>query len=220
MPLSVLVALVFLFGIIKMLSDMKADYFRRGLSNGAAIRPIDFIKTLVTTLPEIIDHRSFASCDQNQSRKRNHMLVSISFVNLALVAGAFVFALYILNSHGPYSQLNPVKIFANLSGIALILGSCLMIRDRLKDSSGSSSYFDWHLPGLVLILGVTGMLSQFVRLADWPGMAVTIYFIHLIAAFNLIAFLPYTKIAHFVYRTIALAYRNYAMSQEGAAPDQ
>ncbi|MGD9211823.1 MAG: hypothetical protein PVI90_13655 [Desulfobacteraceae bacterium] len=212
-PLSLIVASVFFFGIKRMLSDMKSNYVQRGLSNGVPIKPYYFMKTLITTLPEIITHEKFSLCTQNQSRKINHILAFFSFFNLALVAGAFVFALYVLNSHGPYAQLNPIKIFADLSGIALILGSSLMIMDRLKDSSGSYLFFDWHLLGLTLILGFTGMLSEFVRLANWPGMAITIYFIHLIAAFNLIAFLPYTKLAHFVYRTVAISYRNYEIGK-------
>jgi quinone-modifying oxidoreductase subunit QmoC len=117
--------------------------------------------------------------------------------------------LYVLGSHGPYSQLNPVKIFANLSGIALILGSLLLIKNRLKSTDAHNSYFDWYILALALGLGVTGMLTQFIRLADWPMAAVSMYFIHLVLTFNLIACLPYTKMAHLVYRTVALAYVAY-----------
>lgn len=217
-PLSVLVALVFFFGIKRMLADMKSNYVLRGLSDGDSIDAFGFIKALVTTLPEIIKHQKFSSCTQNLSRKTNHILVSFSFFNLAIVAGAFVFAIYVLDSHGPYSLLNPVKIFANISGVTLITGSFLMIKERLKDSPGSMLYFDWQLPGLVFLLAVTGMFSELVRLANWPKIAMTIYFIHLIAAFNLIACLPYTKIAHFVYRTVAVAYSNYETRKKDLRP--
>ena len=137
------------------------------------------------------------------------MMVAFSFVSLAFVAGAFVFALYILNSHGPYSQINPVKILANISGIALIWGSLLLILERRTKSKQTSNYFDWYLLGLTLSLGVTGMLTQTLRLADIPWAAYSMYFIHLIFAFNLMAFLPYTKLAHFVYRTVAVTYHHY-----------
>ena len=33
--------------------------------------------------------------------------------------------------HGPYSQLNPVKWLANVGGVALVIGSLLMIKNRL-----------------------------------------------------------------------------------------
>jgi quinone-modifying oxidoreductase, subunit QmoC len=205
-PLSVLVGLVFLAGIRKLFADMQANYLRRGLNDGGPIKPVAFLKTLVTTLPSIVAHTKFGDCGQSGQRKTSHMLVSFSFVNLAMVAGAFVFALYVLNRHGPYSQLNPVKIFANLSGMALIIGSLLLIKDRLQSTGGRSVYFDWYILALALGLGVTGMLTQFIRLADWPTAAVAMYFIHLVLAFNVIACLPFTKMAHFVHRTVALAY--------------
>ncbi len=208
-PLTLLVGLAFFVGIRNLLSDMRANYFLRGLDNSDSIKPVKFMKALIATLPTIITHTKLASCGENRQRKLSHMLVSFSFVNLAMVAGAFVFALYILDSHGPYPQLNPVKIFANLSGIALILGSLLLIKNRLESTDGHNSYFDWYILALALGLGVTGMLTQFIRLADQPMAALAMYFIHLVLAFNLIACLPYSKMAHFVYRTVALAYVAY-----------
>ncbi|MBI9085300.1 MAG: quinone-interacting membrane-bound oxidoreductase complex subunit QmoC [Desulfobacterales bacterium] len=213
-PLPILTGLILFIGIRKMLADMQANFFYRGLSNDTPVEPVAFLKTLVTTLPEIIKHEKFATCTQNRGRKLSHMLVSFSYLNLALVAGTFVFALYILDSHGPYSQLNPIKIFANLSGIALIAGSLMLIKDRLKSHQEQSFYFDWYLLGLSLFLGITGMITQFLRLADRPEMAIAIYFIHLVLVFNLIAFLPYSKLAHFIYRTVAVTYSAYARKEQ------
>lgn len=212
-PLSILIGVVFFLGIRRMLADMQANYSRRGLSDSNSIEPVAFLRVLIANLPAIIKHEKFATCTQTRSRKRSHMLVSFSFFNLASVAGAFVLALYLFNSHGPYSQLNPIKIFANLSGIALIYGSILLILDRLKQSTDQNTYFDWYLLVLALLLGVTGMLTQFVRLLGWPSVSLGVYFLHLILALNLIAFLPYTKMAHFVYRTVAITYCAYARNE-------
>lgn len=208
-PLSIGVGLAYFFGIKQMLLAMRANYFERGLSDGRPIDTIAFLKTMMTVLPSIIRHDRFATCANNYRRKRSHILVAVSFFNLALVAGAFVFALYVLNSHGPYSQLNPIKIFANLSGLALIFGALLLIGERAGKSASKSVYFDWYLLVLALLLGVSGMLTQLVRLANWPDAAFAIYFAHLILSFNLIASLPYSKLAHFVYRTVAVTYSTY-----------
>ncbi|MBU3951448.1 MAG: heterodisulfide reductase, partial [Proteobacteria bacterium] len=147
-------------------------------------------------------------------RKILHMMVAFSFTSLAFVAGAFVFALYVLNSHGPYDQINPVKILGNVSGIALIAGSLLLIRERRANARQTNGYFDWYLLGLALFLGITGMLTQMLRLADIAWAAYPMYFIHLLFAFNLVAFLPYTKLAHLVYRTVAIAYYHYAKEEK------
>ncbi len=212
-PLSLGVALVFSLGIRRFLKDMQATYARLGK---AATGPIDFklfLITLITRLPAIIKHEHFSTCSENKGRKISHIMVAFSFTSLAFVAGAFVFALYVLNSHGPYDQVNPVKILANVSGIALIAGSLLMIRERRANARQTNGYFDWYLLGLVLFLGITGMFTQMLRLADISWAAYSMYFIHLLFAFNLVAFLPYTKLAHLVYRTVAIAFYHYAKKE-------
>lgn len=212
-PLSLGVVLVFSLGIRRFLKDMQATYARLGK---AAIGPIDFKRfliTLITQLPAIIKHERFSTCSENKGQKIAHMMVAFSFTSLAFVASAFVFALYVLNSHGPYDQINPVKILANVSGIALIAGSLLMIQKRRANAGRTNGYFDWYLLGLALFLGITGMLTQMLRLADISWAAYSMYFIHLVFAFNLVAFLPYTKLAHLVYRTVAIAFYHYAKKE-------
>jgi quinone-modifying oxidoreductase subunit QmoC len=54
------------------------------------------------------------------------------------------------------------------------------------------------------------MLTEITRLADWAFLSYALYFIHLIFVFSLFAYLPFTKLAHLVYRTVALAYAEYS----------
>ncbi len=213
-PLSLGVTLVFFLGVRRFLKDMQATYARLGKATPGSIDYKRFLITIVTQLPAIIRHERFSSCSENKGRKISHMMVAFSFTSLAFVAGAFVFALYVLNSHGPYDQINPVKILANVSGIALIAGSLLLIRERRANARQTNGYFDWYLLGLALLLGITGMLTQTLRLADIPWAAYSMYFIHLLFAFNLVAFLPYTKLAHLVYRTVAIAYCHYVKEEK------
>ena len=115
--------------------------------------------------------------------------------------------------NGPYAQVNPIKILANVSAVGLIVGAIWMISNRLKDKGdniGKGSYFDWYLLLLVLGLGVTGWLSQLTRLAHWPNIAYPMYFVHLVLVFCLFAYLPFSKLAHMVYRTLAMAYSRYS----------
>lgn len=137
------------------------------------------------------------------------MMVFYSFAALAVVAGLFGSALHLLDIPGPYSQLNPIKWVANLAGIVLITGSTFMIIERRKKFDQVSSYTDWFLLWLLFGLGLTGMLVEITRLADAPFLSYLLYFLHLIFAFNLVAFLPFTKLSHLVYRTIALTYDRY-----------
>jgi quinone-modifying oxidoreductase subunit QmoC len=110
---------------------------------------------------------------------------------------------------GPYSQLNPVKWLANLSGVALVIGSAMMIKSRLDKKDQSSTFKDWAIIGLVLALGVTGLMTEMARLAGSAFISYFMYYLHLISIFMLFIYIPYSKLAHIVYRTVAMAYAEY-----------
>jgi quinone-modifying oxidoreductase subunit QmoC len=169
-----------------------------------------FIQALIRTIPTILKHAKFDECTENKERGISHMLVLFAFIGLFIVTSIFFVAIYGLQIHGPYSQLNPVKWLANVSGVALIIGSFLLIKTRMNKPDQKSAYKDWLLLGLVFGLGVTGMGAQLTRLAGWAAPSYTIYFIHLILIWFTFAYLPFSKLAHLVYRTVAMTYAEYA----------
>ncbi|HSO18861.1 MAG TPA: heterodisulfide reductase, partial [Desulfosarcina sp.] len=67
-----------------------------------------------------------------------------------------------------------------------------------------------YLVGLVLALGITGMLTQMLRLGGLYDLSAFIYFLHLIFIWALFAYTPFSKLAHIVYRTVAMAYNEYS----------
>jgi quinone-modifying oxidoreductase subunit QmoC len=86
----------------------------------------------------------------------------------------------------------------------------MMIKDRLSKTEQVSGYKDWFIVGLALALGVTGMLAQMTRLGGAANLTYFIYYIHLVCVWALFAYLPFSKLAHIVYRTVAMAYMEYA----------
>jgi quinone-modifying oxidoreductase subunit QmoC len=128
---------------------------------------------------------------------------------LFVVTSIFFVVLYIFHIPGPYSQLNPVKWLANVSGVALVLGSAMMIKSRLDKKDQSSTFKDWAIIGLVLALGVTGLMTEMARLAGSAFISYFMYYLHLISIFMLFIYIPYSKLAHIVYRTVAMAYAEY-----------
>ena len=54
------------------------------------------------------------------------------------------------------------------------------------------------------------MATELTRLAGWAFICYCYYFIHLMLVFSMIAYLPFSKLAHLVYRTVAMAYNEYA----------
>ncbi len=201
---------IFANGIKRFLADIHENALLEGKTEKKEINPKDFIVSLIKVIPTILKHSRFNDCTENKARSTAHMMVFFSFIGLFIVTSIFFFAIYVFQSPGPYSQLNPVKWLANISGICLIVGSILLMRERMKKEDQVSAYKDWALLGLALALGVTGMFTEITRLMGIAFLSYLFYFIHLMFVFSLFAFLPFSKLAHLVYRTLAVAYADYS----------
>lgn len=208
-PLTAWIFFVFGLGLKRFITDIHANALAEGKTTIQKIDIKGFLQSIVNVIPTILKHTKFSECSENQERATSHLMVFYSFIGLFIVTNIFFIVLYVFKIPGPYSQLNPVKWLANICGISLVIGSLLMIKNRLEKKDQSSSYQDWFLIVLVLGLGLTGLLTEMTRLAHAAALSYVMYFIHLIFVFNLFAFLPFSKLAHLVYRTVALAHADY-----------
>jgi quinone-modifying oxidoreductase subunit QmoC len=209
-PLSIWAVVIFALGLKRFLADIHANALLEGKTNQESIDPKGFVQALIRIVPTILRHDKFNECGENKDRATPHMMVFFGFVGLFIVTSIFFVVLYVFQIHGPYSQLNPVKWLANISGIALVIGSALMIKTRLARKDQVTTFKDWSLVGLAFGLGVTGMLTEMTRLGGLAGLSYAMYFIHLMFVFCLFAYLPFSKLAHLVSRTVAMAYAEYA----------
>jgi quinone-modifying oxidoreductase subunit QmoC len=217
-PLAMLwLPITFGVGIKNFLNDIHKNAVADGRAKRKDLSFPEVLKSLLCVVPTILKHDKFEKCETNKNRYIPHLLVFFAFIGLFVVTNAFFVALYILGIHGPYGQINPFKILGNISGIALVVGSIWLISNRVKaaaEEGGSPvTYFDWQLLILCLGLGVTGMLAQFLRLGGIAGLAYPMYYVHLIFIFCLFFYLPFGKLAHLVYRTLAMAYAHYSGRQ-------
>ena len=209
-PLAGWVAVIFALGIKNFVADIHENAVLTGKTDKKDFDQKEYILALIKVIPTILKHSKFSECGENKERSSGHLMVLYSFIGLFIVTNIFFVTLYGLQIHGPYSQINPVKWLANISGVVLVAGGYLLMKSRMDKKDQTNSYKDWYLIGLVLGLGVSGMLTEITRLAGWAAGSYALYFIHLIFVFNLFAFLPFSKLAHLVYRTLAMAYAEYS----------
>ncbi len=209
-PTAAWAVIIFALGLKRFVKDIHESAIRDGKIEDKEFELAGLLNGLKKVIPSILKHEKFSECSENKERATSHLMVLFSFIGLFIVTNIFFVVLYGLQIHGPYSQLNPVKWLANISGVMLIVGSILMIKNRLEKEDQKSSYVDWSLLAIVLGVGATGMLAEITRLLNLAAVSYGMYFIHLMFVFVLFAFLPFSKLAHIVYRTVALAYNEYA----------
>ncbi len=201
---------VFALGLKRFLGDIHANALAEGKTNQQKIDPVGFVQAFIRVLPTIGKHSRFSECGENKERATAHMMVLYGFIGLFIVTNCFFVAEWVFHIEGPYSQINPIKWLGNIGGIALLIGGGLMIAKRLGQKEQTTSYKDWYLLGLVMLLGGTGLLTEMLRLGHMYGLSAFIYFLHLIFIWALFAYTPFSKLAHLVYRTVAMTYQEYS----------
>jgi quinone-modifying oxidoreductase subunit QmoC len=100
--------------------------------------------------------------------------------------------------------------------VLLIFGCVKAIADRraaLRSDGPASTSFDVIFVWLLLVVALTGLVTEVLRfgVGDNPesgltSTALTLYFVHLVLVFQLLVYLPYSKFAHIIYRTVAMVY--------------
>jgi len=153
-------------------------------------------------LGRIMRHRDFNSCGEQKSRSVTHFLVFWGFILLLFVT--FFAILSTIFFDYPLGLLNPIKIAGNTGALMLLVGTSIMILNRLlKQNSLQSTYADWFFLVSFWLLTVSGILVEAARFLEWSS-AYHLYFFHLVMVWIIILYYPYTKFAHFLYRTVAL----------------
>jgi quinone-modifying oxidoreductase subunit QmoC len=157
---------------------------------------------LMPTLKEIATHERFRQCGEASTRRWGHLLTLWGFLGLAVMGTIVGLGTMTGIMHTPLPLLHPLKIFANLCAVVILIGCLVLLADRTRRAA--SAYFDWLFLWTLLGVAATGIASELLRLGQTPVMY-GVYFVHLVLVFALFVYAPYTKFAHLLYRTLALA---------------
>ncbi|MFC2132946.1 quinone-interacting membrane-bound oxidoreductase complex subunit QmoC [Bacteroidota bacterium] len=197
---SVIVLITVLFtlsGIRKFITDMRRNTKHLTSENK---------KNAFSIFMKIFKHSDFRNCNTNRFRSTAHLLVFWGFGLLLLVTSFAILAVIFFDY--PMNFLHPVKIAGNVGGLALIIGCTIMIVQKLKDknnSKGNTGYTEWLFLISLLLLTLSGIFVEMARFQNWD-IAYHLYFIHLVLVWMVVIYVPYSKFAHIIFRTIAMVY--------------
>ncbi len=180
-----------------------------------------FVQATIDTIIEILRHDRFDQCETAKPRRMGHMLTFWGMILLFLTTACVFIGLYFFEMHIPMAPWFPVKILGIVGAVVFCAGLFMLWNTRLNDpdSAGKSSYQDMLFLWVLVIVGLTGVGAYLLRVVSpdavnptaeanqasaIPTIAVAVYFVHLVSVWFLLAYLPYSKFAHMVYRTFAL----------------
>ncbi len=214
---TVLVFLVVVVGVLRFWRAMKTTLPPDRRGNPAR----GLAASLVATLGRIVVHDRFDQCTKARTRFLSHICVFFGFAALTLVTIWVITAPFNPLIRGdfvyPFGFWSPWKMLANAGGIAVAAGCLLMAWDRLRDNerTGAGGYFDWALISTLLLVVITGFITEvlhFLRLEPHRHIA---YFIHLVFVLALLMSLPYSKLAHLAYRATVLVFtERFGLTEE------
>ena len=182
---------------------------------------------LAATLLDITGHAKFEQCNEKAPGTRRthkehlrgaHLAVFWGFMGLVVTTASVGIGIYAFGYLTPWPLWHPVKILGNLSGAAVIGALAVFLWRRIADRSaaGKSTYSDWLFLAILLLTTLTGFLSQWLRLAELRALAYPTYFVHLLFVFVLLVYIPYSKFAHLIYRSLAMLHTASARPVETA----
>jgi len=205
-PIPVLEALFFaVSGFVVLAMGVSLARFTRALRAGGAAGSIR--DGFLPALKLAATNERLTGCEGERQKFWGHMLTMWGFGGLALVGTVVGLGTMFGVMHTPLAASNPCKIFANLCAAVLLAGTLVLVAGRLKTSAAraAGTWFDWFF--LLTLTGVvaTGIASEALRIASAATMMYAVYFIHLVLILALFLYAPYSKFAHMLYRTVAIA---------------
>ncbi len=117
----------------------------------------------------------------------------------------------------------PVRLLGTVAGLMLVYGATMLIVQRYRGTERSvrhSTAADWTLLALVWITGVTGFaLELALYLPSAPAWGYWVFLFHVAIAMELVILAPFMKLAHAVYRPVALFFLALAGTPAEPGPE-
>ncbi|MHC4209912.1 MAG: quinone-interacting membrane-bound oxidoreductase complex subunit QmoC [Planctomycetota bacterium] len=230
--LSFLAAVV---GVVRFWRGMKAA----DSGEGGLAPSVGLLAAIVRTVKSILVHDRFGKCTSQKPRRLAHLAAFYGFlalfvVTLWAVVDIYVMPFFDVRTFYPFDLMHPMKILANVGCVLLIYGCVKAIADRraaLRGDGPVSTSFDVLFVWLLLLVALTGLVTEVLRFAvdadvasataeapasaGLKNTALASYFVHLVLVFQLLVYLPFSKFAHIVYRTVAMVYAEHSGRNEG-----
>jgi ferredoxin len=192
---SVLVNIAIMTRYVRVKADKKIPVFAR-----SKIWLTTFVNAGVR---ECLAQLDYLKCT-NKNRYIAHMALFWGFIGLAIATSIdFILGLGKI----PLYPVPPQRVLGILSGFVLTGGAAYYLNKRLRKSerhAKSSHFTDWVFVVLMLLAGISGLLLTLSLYMSATLPAYSLYAIHLVIVFDLVAMAPFTKFAHALYRPLAI----------------
>jgi len=183
---------------------------RRGWAawgEGAA-RNGSLLEGLAAVASDVLWHRRFRACGAGRPRWAGHFLLMWGFIGALATTTLLGVLMDVFGVKTPLPQVHAVKMLGNASAVLLGVGVVWLVLNRAAggEAAGRTRAFDAFLLVLVILVVFSGIGAELARLFLPVPVALAIYVLHLGTVLSLFLTFPFSKLAHALYRTLAMAH--------------
>jgi ferredoxin len=189
-----------------------------------AIRPERFpllagLSAAWVALAEVVGQKRYRDCDAEKAVALPPLPLRRWVVHFAIMAGMVGLAAataldYLFKTPGSYVPIySPIRLLGTIAGVLFMYGITAIIVQRLRKADkyhAQTLLSDWLFLGLLWVIGVSGFILE---MADYLSIGrswvAVVFLVHMALAFELILLLPFTKLAHVVYRPVAIWFTEF-----------
>jgi quinone-modifying oxidoreductase subunit QmoC len=162
---------------------------------------------LAGVVADILAHRRFERCGEARPRRSGHLVLVLGFLGALVTTTLLGIAMDVLHVRTPLPQGHLIKLIGNASAILLVVGLALLVLNRARgNGAGKTRAFDLFFLSLVAVVVLSGVGAELGRIFLPAGAAIAIYLVHLGSILSLFVTFPFSKFAHALYRTLAMAH--------------
>jgi ferredoxin len=163
----------------------------------------DMAMAAAFAIGESATQQRFDLCATDKAKRWAHMAISWGFAGMAV---ATVLVMGIDYEVLEISRAIPFA-FGTVFGALTVAGTVWFLLQRIRKTGESfkrTHLSDWMFLVLILASVLTGYVMVMFKYLNMPMAAYVAFAVHLVAVFDLLVSLPFTKFAHMVYRPLAL----------------
>ncbi|HET8538555.1 MAG TPA: quinone-interacting membrane-bound oxidoreductase complex subunit QmoC [Anaeromyxobacter sp.] len=166
---------------------------------------------LAGIVADVLVHRRFQRCEAARPRKNGHLLLLWGFLGALLTTTLLGIQMDVFGLKTPLPQGHYIKLIGNASAVLLVVGLALLVANRTRgQGAGRTRAFDAFFLTLVAMVVLSGVGAELGRLFLPPAAALALYVVHLGTVLSLFLTFPFSKFAHALYRTLAMAHERLA----------
>lgn len=164
--------------------------------------------SLAAVAGDILVHRRFGQCGAGRPRRSGHLLLMWGFLGALATTSLLGILMDVFHVRTPLLLGHPVKILGNVSAVLLAAGTIWLLANRLGggEGVGRSRAFDRFLLALVALVVFSGIGAEVSRMFLPVPVALAVYVLHLGTVLSLFLTFPFSKLAHLLYRSLAMAH--------------